>query len=319
MGDIIHAMVALQFIKKAFPNADIDWVVESAFCGVLENNPHIDTILPLNLKAIKKQKRNIISQYKLIKKYSKKNYDILIDAQGLLKSALVSRLIGAKVIVGFDKNSIREGIASYFYNKKVSIAYDANTIERNVKVLCEPLGIDVATQEILNKEPFLFTSDTVKHSEKYPLIFVVGASKANKIYPKEHFLEVITFLQKKVLIVWGNEDEYKIAKWLSEKSSFAIIAPQGDINDLKNFVSHTELLIGGDTGPTHMAWALNIPSITLFGNTPGHRNTYQTDKNKIIESNSSVNPLKIDKEDFSIQRIEAEKIASLASNIMENI
>ncbi|MDP2894250.1 MAG: glycosyltransferase family 9 protein, partial [Sulfurimonas sp.] len=136
MGDIIHAMVALQFIKEELPHAVVDWVVESAFADVLKNNPHVDNILPINLKSIKKKKSEIFSQYKILKSYSKNGYDIVIDAQGLLKSAIVSRIIGAKVIAGFDKSSIREGIASLFYNKKIHIAYDANTIDRNATVIC---------------------------------------------------------------------------------------------------------------------------------------------------------------------------------------
>ena len=69
MGDIIHAMVALQFIKKEFPDSSIDWIVEDAFKGVLENNPDIDNILPINLKSIKKNKLEIINQIKLLNNY----------------------------------------------------------------------------------------------------------------------------------------------------------------------------------------------------------------------------------------------------------
>lgn len=314
MGDIIHAMVALQFIKKAHPDAQIDWVVESAFADVLENNPDIDNILPMNLKAIKKQKSKIIEQYKLAKTYGKNNYDILIDAQGLLKSAIVSKLIGAKVIAGFDKDSIREGIASYFYDKKISIAYDANTIDRNVKVLCEPLGIETTPQDILEKSPFLFSSQNIS-AKNYPLTFVVGASRPNKVYPKEKFLELVYLLQKEVFVVWGSQEEYAIAKWLEEKSPLIKVAPRGNLDDLKHTIMHSQLVIGGDTGPTHMAWACNVASITVFGNTPGYRNTYTTDINKIIESHTKVNPLKLDKEDFSITEIQALEIAQIAQEL----
>ena len=118
MGDIIHAMVALQFIKKKLPNAKIDWIVENSFKGVLENNPDINNILPVNLKAIKKNKMELFSQIKLLNLYAKNNYDVVIDAQGLLKSAIVSKIIGGRTvgsfISGFDKDSIREGMASFF-------------------------------------------------------------------------------------------------------------------------------------------------------------------------------------------------------------
>ena len=142
MGDIIHAMVALQYIKKSDPSLQIDWVVEQAFVKVLEGNPDIDTILPVNLKSIKKDKKALFSQIKLIKEYAKNNYDLVIDAQGLLKSALTAKFLG-KNRAGFSKASIRESLASYFYHHKVDIDYDANTIDRNAKVIAEPLSIEI--------------------------------------------------------------------------------------------------------------------------------------------------------------------------------
>jgi len=220
MGDIIHAMVALQFIKQKFPDAQIDWVVESSFAGVLKNNPHIDNILEVNLKSIKKKKSEIFNQYKIVKSYSKNNYDIVIDAQGLLKSAIVSKLIGAKIIAGFDKNSIREGIASYFYDKKVSIAYDANTIERNATVICEPLGIKVTNQMIINKDAFLFSSSHVKNLPEIFNLFVIGSTWESRNYPKEKFVKIAEALGVQTFIVWGSEEEHLKALWMQDNSKY---------------------------------------------------------------------------------------------------
>jgi heptosyltransferase-1 len=77
-----------------------------------------------------------------------------------------------------------------------------------------------------------------------------------------------------------------------------------------------DLVIGGDTGPTHMAWALNVPSITLFGSTPGYRNTYATNINQILESNSKVNPYQINKNDFSIKEIKVNDIVKVFKEIL---
>ena len=77
-----------------------------------------------------------------------------------------------------------------------------------------------------------------------------------------------------------------------------------------------DLVIGGDTGPTHVAWALNIPSITLFGSTPGYRNTYATNINHILESESKVDPYKIDKNDFSIKTIKVSDIVTRAKELL---
>ena len=95
-----------------------------------------------------------------------------------------------------------------------------------------------------------------------------------------------------------------------------IKAPKGDLNDLKAIISQSKLLIGADTGPTHMAWALNIPSITIFGNTPHRRNTYITDINKVIKSSSKVDSLKLDKNDFSIKEISQNDIYKLAKQLL---
>lgn len=315
MGDIIHAMVALQFIKKEIPNAQIDWVVESGFRGVLENNPHIDNILPINLKSIKKQKSKIFKEYKILKSYSKNNYDIVIDAQGLLKSAIVSKIIGAKTIAGFDKESIREGIASFFYNKKVHIAYDANTIERNATVICEPLGIEITSEKIINKEKFLFWASHVENLPEIFNLFVIGSTWESRNYPKEKFVEIARALKTVTYIVWGSEEEHQKALWMQEQSEFLHVLPRGSLDELKYVISKCSLLIGNDTGPTHMAWGLNVPSITIFGPTPTNR-VYVTPINKVVKSNSIVNHYKLNKNDFSICEIEADEIIKMAKETL---
>lgn len=322
MGDIIHAMVALQFIKKELPNCQIDWIVEDGFKGVLENNPHIDNILTVNLKSIKKNKSEIFNQLKLLKTYSKNNYDVVIDAQGLLKSAIVSKIVGSRVVgsftAGFDKDSIRESIASWFYDKKVYIPYEKNAIDRNIKVLSEPLEIKINKDDILNKEPFLFYNkdNNYTNESQAKILFVVGASKENKIYPKEKFLELAQRLDEKILVVWGNDEEYETAKWLESNSNLIEVAPKGNIDKLKFNIQNCKLVIGGDTGPTHMAWGLNVASITIFGNTPEYRNTYITNINKVIKSNSYVDPLKLNKNDFTIRDIKAVDIYNIARELL---
>jgi len=319
MGDIIHAMVALQYLKQARPNLQIDWIVEEGFAPILENNPHIDNILPVNLKAIKKDKMALFHEIKKVKAYAKNNYDLVIDAQGLLKSAITAKLLG-KNIAGFSKKSIREGIASYFYEQKVEIAYEANAIERNVKVLGEPLNINIAKEAILNKEKFLYFNDEkalpITITKEY-VLFVVGASVINKIYPKEKFLEIAQSLKENILVIWANDYEYEVALYLEKELDNVTACPKLNLDELKHVVNRAKLVIGGDTGPTHMAWALNVPSITIFGNTPEQRNTYITPMNRVVKSNSLVNPLKLDKNDFSIQEIKSESITALAKELLD--
>ena len=318
MGDIIHAMVALQFIKKSNPSIQIDWIVEEGFAKVLEGNPHIDNILPVNLKAIKKDKKQFFTQIDTVKKYAHNRYDLVIDAQGLLKSAIVAKLLG-KNRAGFSKNSIREGVASYFYKHKIEIAYDANTIDRNAKVIASPLDIEITPQMIIEKDIFLFyqADDIVEQlSEvKKNIIFIIGSTWASRNYPKEKFVKVANALKENILIVWGSDVEKEDAQWIASHSQWVRVLPKINLNALKAIIGESDLLIGNDTGPTHMAWGLNVPSITIFGPTPTNR-VYETPINKVITSDSDVNHFKLNKNDFSIQEIASEDIVIMAKELL---
>ena len=320
MGDIIHSMVALEFLKRAYPNLIIHWFVEEAFSKVLENNPNIDKIINLNLKSIKKSKKNIFSQISFIKSFKNEKYDLIIDAQGLIKSALVARILG-KNIVGFCKNSTREGLASIFYKKKISIEYDKNVIDRNCFLISKALNFDISKDDILNKKPFLYFKNENREIYKYldenkkNILLIVGASWKSKMYSKEKFVKIVCCMNENFIIAWGNEEEREVASFIANRSS-AKVLPKIDLNSLKALVSKVDLVIGNDTGPTHMAWALNIPSITIFGNTPDYRNTYITSINRTIKSKSIVNPFKLDKQDFSINEIDEKDIIKIAKEIL---
>ena len=319
MGDIIHAMVALQYIKKQNPSIQIDWIVEKIFEQVLENNPHINNIYTLNLKSIKKKKTEVFSQISIIKEYSKNNYDLVIDAQGLIKSAIVSKLLGKKRI-GFSKNSTRESLASNLYTTKIDSDYSKNVIERNLDILLKPLNIKITKEDILKKEPFLYFEDSFDFSSilsknKKNILLIVGASWPSKMYSKGKFAKIVNNIDANFMIAWGNEREKDIAEYIAQNSK-AKVLPKISINDLKAIVSKVDLLIGNDTGPTHMAWALNIPSITIFGCTPGYRNTYETPINKVIESKSKVDPERLNKEDYSIENIDENKIIKMAKELL---
>jgi len=320
LGDIVHAMVALQFIKAQIPDLQIDWIVEQRFVGVLENNPDINAIYTVNLKSLKTHKAGVFEQIKALRNYAKNNYDLVIDAQGLLKSAITARLLG-KVVAGFDKDSIREKAASWFYTKKVNCAYDANTIDRNALVLSQPLGISITPEQILNKKPFLFFSnadqsfDDFLSADKHNIVLVISSTWESRNYTAEKFAAVAESLQQNCLVIWGNEQEKQKAEWMATQSNTIKVMPKLDFNALKALIAKADLLIGNDTGPTHMAWALNKPSITLFGPTPVSR-VYQTDINKVLKSASIVNPYKLNKQDYSIKDIAESDIINLARDLL---
>jgi len=315
LGDIIHAMVALQFIKKHIPNAQIDWIVEKGFKPILENNPDINKIHTIELKKAKSKKSIFLLIRELLKFRKLSKYDIVIDAQGLIKSAIVAKLIPSKVVHGYDKNSIRETLASKFYNSKTNIAYDKNTIERNLAVICDPFSVKVSRDEIFNKKQFLFyTGETNIYKTPF-VVFVIGSTWPSRNYPKEKFAELANKLKIKCYVPWGNNNEKNDAEYISKKSNFVEVLPKLNLNDLKLIIDKSSLLVGNDTGPTHMAWGLNIPSITIFGPTPISR-VYQTPINKVIKSSSEVDHFKLNKKDDSIKNIKATDIVKIAKELL---
>ncbi|MDP2903246.1 MAG: lipopolysaccharide heptosyltransferase I [Methylovulum sp.] len=325
LGDIVHAMVALQFIKAHSPGIEIDWIVEERFAGLLRHNPDINSLLTVNLKSLKTDKSSIFQQIKTVRSYASNQYDLVIDAQGLIKSAITARLIGKRV-AGFDADSIREKAASWFYDVKIACAYDANTIDRNAQVLSQPLGINITPQQILDKKPFLFFKgenqgsydflrDFLKKDRKN-IVLVIGSTWASRNYPAEKFVAVADALQQNCLVVWGSKSEKNTADWMATQSGCIQVMPKLDLNSLKALIAHADLLIGNDTGPTHIAWGMNKPSITLFGPTPISR-VYQTGINKVLKSPSIVNPYRLDKHDYSIKEISVQAIIGLAEVLLD--
>ena len=320
LGDIVHAMVALQFIKAQYPAMQIDWIVEEGFAGILKNNPDINNVLTVNLKSLKTNKTGIVQQIKKIRAYALNNYDLVIDAQGLIKSAITARLLG-KRIAGFDAASAREKAAAWFYDIKVACAYNTNTIDRNALVLSSPLGITITSEQILNKKPFLFFTDEDQQlydfllKDRLNIVLVIGSTWDSRNYPVDKFVKIAQALQQNCLVVWGNDQERKKAEWMALQSDHIKVMPKLDLNSLKALIAHADLLIGNDTGPTHMAWALNKPSITIFGPTPVSR-VYQTRINKVVKSTSIVNPYKLDKRDYSIREINEDKIIEVARSLL---
>ena len=320
LGDIIHAMVVLQFIKKYNQAIKIDWVVEKQNKELLESNPDINKVIVVNIKDVKK-KKSLYSLYMELKRLRKCGpYDLVIDMQSLVKSAIISRLIPSKVTLGFERSSARESFASIFYNKVFKSSYGNNVIERNFDIIKFALDFSFNIDDLSSKLPFLHSDqkylNTHLSNVKKNIILIPGASFSSKRYPVESFVELVNILDANYLIIWGSEEEKLLADEIKHLSPHVNICEKLSIKDLISLISQIDLVIGPDTGPTHMAWALDKSSITLFGSTPGYRNAYISGINRTIESKSEVNPYKIDKNDNSIRDIDVDEVLQVAKELL---
>ncbi|WP_457743417.1 lipopolysaccharide heptosyltransferase I [Sulfurimonas sp.] len=317
LGDIINSAIVLQFIKNRYPNAVIDWISEEIFLDALKAHPDIKNVHTINLKQLKKEKSFQLLKENISKLRDLGTYDIIIDMQGLIKSAIVARIIG-KNTHGFDKYSTRESLAAFFYKTTSHISYEENVVKRNCFVVADALGFSITDDMILNKKAiFPITNNFELRSNKKNIALIIGASWKSKIYTKELIVQVCNKLKEQCYIIWGNTNERSEAEWICKNSKYTTLAPSLQLNELISFLSQMDLVIGNDTGPTHIAWAQNIPSITLLGPTTT-RMIYETPKNIGIKSPSKVNIMKIDKNDFSIKEIPYERVVKEAKELLNN-
>ena len=320
IGDIIHTMIVLQYIKNIYPESIIDWFVDESLKGVVENNPHINKIHTISFKEAKKKKSVIFFFKEVIKLRKLTKYDLVIDIQNLLKSALVSRVIPSKKTIGLDKSSCRESYASIFYTHKYLVEHSLNIIKRNTSIINKALNLNITSIDVDKKKPFLFFKDSSNDDciskELRNILFVPGASFDSKMYPPEKYAQISNEINENFIVLWGSPSEKLIAEQVKLLSPGVCITNKLSIDKLKALISQVDLVIGSDAGPVHMAWALNKASITLFGPTPGYRNSYTTNINKIIESDSKVNPYKIDKNDNSIKNIDVQEIIRVSKELL---
>ncbi|MDD2357232.1 MAG: lipopolysaccharide heptosyltransferase I [Thiovulaceae bacterium] len=315
LGDIVNSTIVLQFIHQKYPDIKIDWITEEVFAPLLDEHPFIYKVHTINLKKIKKEKSFSLLKKTVSKLKNLPKYDLIIDMQGLLKSALVSRFIGKK-IHGYDKNSAREKLSSLFYASASNIPYDISVIKRNVLLMNDALDLHIDDTMIENKLPILPSYKKLSFTQDDYCVFVIGASWESKIYPKERVAEICKDLPCKIYIVWGNEKEKSDAEFIMANIQNTEVTPKLNLKELSSLIAHAKLVIGNDTGPTHMAWAYNIPSITLFGPT-NERMIFPTVKNIAIHSNSLVDIFHINKNDFSIKNIVPQNIINKAKELLQ--
>ena len=320
--------MAIQFIRKHIANAHISWFCDARFEQIARLLAGVDEVVALPLKD-----KKFLKSFGILRQ-KQGQFDIIIDLQGLLKSALVSRSLG-KNIFGFDRFSTKEGLASIFYTHKYSCNYDKNIILRNLELCGFALNFSFDEKEILTKEPcFLKKSRIPDKNSKIPsdetripdknsripdkkILIAPFASESSKCYA--HFASVIKGAKEfaQCFLVAGSEPERKKATKLAS-SGATLLAPL-DLAQILEFMDTCDLIIGNDSGITHLAWAQNYATITLFGNRSGARNAFATPKNLIIQATPKheIDAFHIDKSDFCINDIDPAQIIAKAKGLCD--
>ncbi len=285
LGDIIHTLPALSVIRSRYPGSEITWFVSPPGAKLLENFTGIDNIVPVNIKNGSILKR--IKGLKRILSVHRCKYDIIFDFQGLIKSAILSRLIG-KYTVGFNKSNLREPVARYFYRDTVSPFNEKNHVIKKNLHLLSSVGID--SEEIIYPVKELICSERLKKffSEKgleagNYVVLNIGGGWDSKLLSQEQNIEILNGIDplKKKVILWGNEKEEKRADML-EAVTGEIKSPFLNFSELIFFIKGADVLISSDSLPLHIADVTGTRSVGIFGPTSPERNGSMNDQSKSV-------------------------------------
>lgn len=246
LGDVIHTIPAVLSLKGA---ADITWVVEAPYRELVEIVAGVKT-LPVRMK---KEPRVAIRAIRSTR------VDASVDFQGLIKSAALGWVSGAKTRYGFDRHAIREKAALLFTNRQVHVDTSKHVIDQNLE-LARAVAPEGGGKVNWSEYPIPIPG------YENAIVLLPGAGKANKLWPIERFRELAKRIGPKALAVWG-PGERELADAIGAR-----VAPPTNLRQLAWILQKAALVIGADTGPLHLADALGTRVIGLYGPTDPRRN-----------------------------------------------
>ena len=267
MGDLIHTLPAVTDAARAIAGVRFDWVAEEAFAEIPPWHPAVDRVIPIALRRWRKTPC-AAGTYKEIAKavadLRVSDYDRIIDAQGLIKSAVVTRLARGRRC-GMDHRSCKEPLAAMAYQQRYSVAKRMHAIDRVRILFADALGYSLPHKQFdYGIDRALFEKPNLR--QPY-VVFLHASSWWTKLWPVSNWAELVRRAERAgffVYLPWGNQAEYKRATVIATDGTSAEILPRMHLHELASVLVYSSGVIGVDTGLAHLAAALRIPGVTLY-------------------------------------------------------
>lgn len=269
LGDVIHTLPALEDARQALPGLEVDWVVEEGFAEVPAWHPVVGRVVPVALRRWRKAplaawRSGEWSRFR--DALASRRHDLVLDAQGLLKSAFVTRLVPARR-VGYDRRSAREPLAACAYDSRLPVAREQHAIERTRQLFAQALGYPVPAGE-----PCYGIDRTRLPSAPAPggVLFLHGTSRADKCWPEASWIalgERLTAAGHRILLPWGNAAERERAERIASALATATVLPRMSLGEIAARLGAVRAAVAVDTGLGHLAAALATPCVSLYGPT----------------------------------------------------
>jgi len=277
LGDVIHTLPALTDAQLAIPGIQFDWVVEEGFAEIPAWHPAVAQVIPVAIRRWRKHPLQTLrsGEWRRFKaRLRETRYDLVIDAQGLLKSAWLTRYVKAPV-AGFDRDSIREPLASRFYDRCYAVPRDQHALERVRQLFAQALGYSIPE---MIADYGLDRSQLATPGEQPYLLFLHGTTWSSKHWPEAYWRQLAERMSEfgwAIRLPWGNAEEKARAERIAQGLPSASVLPRLNLGGVAKVVAGARACVAVDTGLGHLAAALDVPSISLYGPTlPGRVGAY---------------------------------------------
>ena len=268
LGDVLHNLPVVSDIVRHHPTAQIDWIVEESYAALPGLHPAVSEVIPVAVrrwrgKLLQPATWREISAFR--RTLAARNYDVAIDTQGLLKSALL--MSGARGLrCGFDRNSAREPLAASLYQRTFPVATEQHAVERNRQLAALVLGYALEGPADFGIQP-----PTIKRpdwlAQCHYAVLLHSTSRADKLWSEANWIALGRFLHDKnirCILPWGSAAEQARSMRLADAIPDAVSPPRLNLNDAAALLGGARAVIGVDTGLAHLAAALGVPTIGIY-------------------------------------------------------
>lgn len=272
MGDVIHNLPVIADILAHHPDAQFDWMVEESFAEIPKLHPQVRNVIPVAVRRWRRSpfQRHTWNEIHALKLQLKATaYDYILDTQGLIKSAVLTKLAKGN-IHGMDRKSAREPLASLFYSHTYAIPRNQHAVARNRALAALALNYPIPSNHPdygLSKMHMAKSNVTLQKSYA---VFLHGTSRDSKLWPLSHWVALAEKLKPfnlQVALPWSTPSEESRAKAIARASDNVIVLPKLTLTALAEILGNSTLNIGVDTGLIHLSTALNKPTIAIYTDT----------------------------------------------------
>ena len=268
LGDVLHNLPVVSDIVRHYPGAHIDWVVEESFAALPRLHPAVRNIIPV---AVRRWRRKLVKSdtwremAAFRRSLAAQHYDLAIDTQGLLKSALLMR--NAQTLrYGYDKHSAREPLAASLYQRTFSVATGQHAVERNRQLVAQALGYTLDRSADYGILPPSIARPGWLANDAYAVL-LHATSRDDKLWDEASWIALGHELHEKNIrsvLPWGNDAERARSQRLAAAIPAAIAPPRLNLNEAAALLGGAQVVVGVDTGLSHLAVALGVPTVGVY-------------------------------------------------------